>query len=179
MAKRFEPRSVARLAVALLLLVLIAWGWSYMPPVLHRESHDGRLFLIFSEGPISRFDSASSDFLGFDAMIGQLAGQAPSNRRWHALGFALFIGEWPKLLPDSGGGAIMLRYVALIVPYWSLACITGFVALVALLRVWRRKRAEFHGHCLSCGYDLRFSRNRCPECGSHIPEGARTHEAAA
>jgi len=73
----------------------------------------------------------------------------------------------------------MLRYVALIVPYWSLACITEFVALVALLRVWRRKRAEFHGHCLSCGYDLRFSRNRCPECGSHIPEGARTHEAAA
>jgi len=102
MAERFEPRSVARLAVALLLLVLIAWGWSYIPPVLHRESHDGRLFLIFSEGPISRFDSASSDFLGFDAMIGQLAGQAPSNRRWHALGFALFIGEWPKLLPDSG-----------------------------------------------------------------------------
>ena len=169
----------ARLAVSLLLLSVIAWGWSYLPHNLHHESHDGRLFLILSEAPISAFDSTSSDFEGYGEMVSYLAGQAPRNRRWQGLGFALFIGEWPRLLPNSGGGALMLQYVALILPYWFVVTVVGLVAALALWRASRRKRSEFHGHCLSCGYDLRFSRDRCPECGSIVPERASDQEAAA
>jgi hypothetical protein len=167
---RGAPSSFARLTVALLIVALIAWGWSYLPGNFHHESYSGRLYLILSEGPIAKFDSRAPEFEGYDAMVAYLGGQAPRNRQWRALGFSLYIGEWPKLLPDSSGGAILLRYVAVIVPYWSIATIAGLVALIALWRVWRRRRSEFHEHCLSCGYDLRFSRDRCPECGSVIPE---------
>jgi hypothetical protein len=179
MAERFEPRSVARLTVALLLLVLISWAWSYLPANLHRESYNGRLYLLFSEAPIAELRSYSPTFPGFAAMTSQLSANAPRSARWHALGFTLYMGEWLPLLPDGSHGGLPLPYIALMVPYWSLASLAGLLTLIALLRVLRRKRAEFHGHCLSCGYDLRFSRDRCPECGSLIPEEARSREAAA
>ena len=53
------------------------------------------------------------------------------------------------------------------VPYWALlaAALTpaGVVAGVWSRRRRRRVRA---GHCRRCGYDLRASPERCPECGS-------------
>lgn len=39
--------------------------------------------------------------------------------------------------------------------------------LAARLRARRRRQ---RGHCLACGYDLRASKDRCPECGSPIAE---------
>ena len=39
--------------------------------------------------------------------------------------------------------------------------------LQANLRIRRRKR---HGLCPACGYDLRASPDRCPECGNPTPK---------
>ena len=53
-----------------------------------------------------------------------------------------------------------------------LAC--GTVALF-LRRVRRIRRARRHPYgCAACGYDLRASRDRCPECGEPIPGSAAT-----
>jgi hypothetical protein len=58
-------------------------------------------------------------------------------------------------------------------PYWKLA--TLFAALPAYrlqlqLRTARRQRRErLKGHCLACGYDLRATPDRCPECGTARP----------
>ena len=177
---RPAPRSIAQLAVACCLLALLAWGWSYLPSHFHTESRRGQLFLIYTDGSIGKFDSSSPDFNGFDAMVSGLVGQAPRNRQWQGLGVAAFIGEWPKFIPESNGGAVMVSYVAVVLPYWSIVIATALVALIAIWRHRRAKRREFHGSCLSCGYDLRFSRDRCPECGSLIPEPPpREREVAA
>lgn len=38
----------------------------------------------------------------------------------------------------------------------------------------RRKQQPTPGLCLICGYDLRASEERCPECGTSIPAKALT-----
>ena len=54
----------------------------------------------------------------------------------------------------------------LLIPYWAVASILlvlpGRQALVCLRR-WRR---PLPGCCPRCGYDLRATPDRCPECGT-------------
>lgn len=57
------------------------------------------------------------------------------------------------------------------VPYWFLVLLTGFLPALWFYRWWRRPPA---GHCSVCGYDLRASKERCPECGTPIM--ASSHE---
>jgi len=57
---------------------------------------------------------------------------------------------------------------AITVPHWFLAALLAMPTLIALarghpVRQWRRRRL---GLCLQCGYDLRASGDRCPECGT-------------
>jgi hypothetical protein len=57
-------------------------------------------------------------------------------------------------------------------PYWTLLPVLSFwpaVWLMATLRRRVRSQRLAQGQCLSCGYDLRVTPNRCPECGA-IPE---------
>ena len=50
-------------------------------------------------------------------------------------------------------------------PLWPL--ITLAVIPTAIL--WHRdRRTAKPGHCVKCGYDLRASKDRCPECGEEF-----------
>jgi hypothetical protein len=52
------------------------------------------------------------------------------------------------------------------VPHWLLAALTAIVP-AAWLRVTLIRRRRFRaGRCLACGYDLRGTPERCPECGA-------------
>src|SRR5260370_35110565 len=48
----------------------------------------------------------------------------------------------------------------------AIGCLLG---LWALRRHYSRKARQRQGRCLRCGYHLRATRDRCPECGK-LPE---------
>jgi hypothetical protein len=67
-------------------------------------------------------------------------------------------------------------HFSVVVPYWVLVLL--FTILPATrwrLAVHRRSKIKQMGKCRRCGYDLRATPDRCPECGTVTPkETART-----
>jgi len=58
------------------------------------------------------------------------------------------------------------------VPYWFLLTICAPLPVIGVVRELRRSRPRA-GWCAGCGYDLRATPGRCPECG-RVVEGDAT-----
>jgi len=58
--------------------------------------------------------------------------------------------------------------------YWLLAIVFGILPGIKTLNIVlasrRRRYRRSHGLCLACGYDLRATPDRCPECGTVPPK---------
>jgi hypothetical protein len=62
--------------------------------------------------------------------------------------------------------------ISILLPYWLLACgaaAAGAGLLMIAHRLHRRERRRRAGQCVRCGYDLRATPDRCPECGTVPP----------
>jgi hypothetical protein len=56
------------------------------------------------------------------------------------------------------------------IPLWQWSLMWGSLAVLACWRrrVWWRRLNPMVGMCTKCGYDLRASPERCPECGTVV-----------
>lgn len=78
--------------------------------------------------------------------------------------------EWTHQAGTLGGhGAIPVEAWGLLVPYWLPALISLLLPAFSLAAAVRRRRRRRRGCCARCGYDLRGSPDRCPECGTISP----------
>jgi hypothetical protein len=114
----------------------------------------------------------------FSPAIGAGGSSAPYPvRERHFLGIdVLYVNGW---LPTPASRAIVTSNPALPIkcvslPWAWFAIPAAVLPLVLALRglvLMRRHRAP--GLCRACGYDLRASTDRCPECGTPIPAEAK------
>ena len=73
----------------------------------------------------------------------------------------------PHVSPRAPG--LFLRSSWLAIPHWFI-CLVAMIPAIWRLRLFARDRGRRRrGLCLACGYDLRASGDRCPECGRVRP----------
>jgi len=84
--------------------------------------------------------------------IERVAGASAFNCRLGS--FALYNKDTPRW-----------RAIGLIIPFWLI----GLFWALATWLVWKPSgKTKFGEFCPQCGYDLRVSERRCPECGAPI-----------
>ena len=94
-----------------------------------------------------------------------------------------YLGAWLPLRPNqlgfgfqSGTAAGARLYYAL-APAWVVVLSAAVPAVVAWRTRRRRRRHERRNLCRRCGYDLRATPDRCPECGTAASAPRPPHEA--
>lgn len=82
------------------------------------------------------------------------------SRWWNRLGF---------YHASSTSGAPLVVFEHWVgMPHWLFLPILSVMPLRWLRGAWKRGRRRRAGLCLRCGYDLRASPERCPECGTAV-----------
>jgi hypothetical protein len=76
---------------------------------------------------------------------------SPPDVSWRKLGFGV--------VSDTVGRSVF-------VPFWFVACVLAVPPVVAARRSIRLRRRRRHDQCAKCGYDMRATPERCPECGT-------------
>ena len=178
MKRRAFPfaRAAAGTSLFLLLAALLAWWLSYYfhsgPPSgfnLTRTCH----VLVWSgygqagvechhiHGAIVQGPAYNSP------QVAAWRSQFPPPSRFRRFGF--IIGHEPMIATALTGTLVKDgTWSYLVVPYWALTLALALILAATLQGLRRRRRADRlkQNLCVQCGYDLRATPDRCPECGT-------------
>lgn len=82
--------------------------------------------------------------------------------------------QWQWIGPSYASvsaSASRIPFKHLLLPCWLLVMVSSVLPGVWMVFYLRRRRIMYRskGLCRECGYDLRASKERCPECGTAIP----------
>jgi hypothetical protein len=69
------------------------------------------------------------------------------------------------MIPSGNGGVFVTHHRLIVIPYWLPTTLFALAPTAWLIGRTRRRRRQRAGLCPNCGYDLRATPDRCPECG--------------
>ncbi|HEX4797145.1 MAG TPA: hypothetical protein VH370_25355 [Humisphaera sp.] len=114
----------------------------------------------------------------------------PGGRPEITLRIENFLNACADWCEDHWVGGIALRVVIVLayfvlriqdigrIAFWTILLLAAL--FVPRLLMWLRERETnrrfLNGQCIECGYDLRASPQRCPECGTEVPRGFSNRE---
>jgi hypothetical protein len=172
------------LSFGLLLGTVVLWVRSYWVGELftYQPARRGDLFFGLSRGEIAFCKDGHGHYI-FDPYCEGFwhrptgpedldGGRTTSTLAYfRCRGFACKVEEVPTFgLNDGPGPIVQLQARTYFLPLWFVAGVFGMMPCVWFLR----KRSRPHGGCCSrCGYGLRATPDRCPECGK-VPNVAST-----
>jgi hypothetical protein len=117
----------------------------------------GRVAVLRGYGAFPDSDSADRGHAEYnpDQLNHDVAIAFSGSREWALGDFFSF----RRRIQPGGGQAII------VVPHWVVAALAAILPALWAVRHYRR-RGWGRGRCPSCGYDLRATPDRCPECGA-------------
>src|SRR5690242_10758991 len=184
--KRLHRRHIAFLLFCSPPVVLfLLWLQSYreMHGLLYVTNDGGRYVLVAVGGWV---DIGHSQYLP-DGEHGLKWLAVPLDEPWvleralHRLGpvaWGLYERRGVTYMVDDGSWhrEEVVQFQEVAVQGWLLAILFGIPPAMLLVGFLRRRRRLRSGLCVACGYDLRSSPERCPECGA-APAGAKRGES--
>ena len=175
--------SLLVLALATLLLLLGLWTRSYTATYLLgrwmrsaqggtvRETCSGVFSHRGALGVASYASEQSAAELGAFTPLSRWGwiGDAPAYPIGERDAMSLAGFDYVRELTGSSDSTLVESRHLLRVPYWVLALLVSLVPLwhgqIAIRRRLALRRERMRGLCPACGYDLRATPARCPECG--------------
>jgi hypothetical protein len=98
----------------------------------------------------------------------------PSSARFAGFAFTTYgytFWPYPKSSPGPYAPTSVMNRVVM-VPWYATLLLTAALPATRLRRLLHRRRRLRDGACAACGYDLRATPGKCPECGSVSPIAA-------
>ena len=139
--------------------------WEIRSPVIHTKFNV--LYRVAVDSQTLQFDreywSPTSQFMDTYPLSS-----------WRCIGFrwdsgpAGFGSHYPHHQDIERDWTPVSQRWTLSIPYWFLLVLFAIMPSWFVLAPMNRRRREKRGHCPTCDYDLRASKERCPECGTPI-----------
>ena len=164
MTRRLLRRSTP-LSLAALAAILLLWVNSYYH--FRLLSHQGRVLLL-----IAKADAQTNQWLRAKPFTAHdwEAWRPESTPRLAGIEFVPFTTMKDDYTyftgPVKTAATVRLHFAMLAVPYWLLAILAAALPFASLLARLRTRARRITGRCAACGYDLRATPDRCPECGA-------------
>jgi hypothetical protein len=172
--------------------ILLAWGVSYYAePIVHFTREQSDLSANVSMGVVSmqreRLEGGGVTFSGpgwrvvttrpYPNRLTLSPRPGPLNGQWGSFGVASGTHHRDDRWKGWGETPVYDEHRwQVTAPAWFLFLVVAGPGVLIGVRAWRRRQQRRAGLCAGCGYDLRATPERCPECGRAInpllPQGA-------